>query len=441
MRIFVIGGGAAGLMAAIAAKETAADADVILIEKNDKLGKKIFITGKGRGNLTNATAIEDFFPQYVTNPRFLYSALYDFTNQDTIDLLEAHGCRTKVERGDRVFPVSDHAYSITDALKHYIKKLGVEIRYKTEVKKIELRDGQVRGVVTDRGFQPADAVIVATGGRSYPSTGSTGDGYRFAEEAGLKVTETYPSLVALEVHEPDAYRLKGLSLRNIAIDIRDEDGKSYYQDFGELEFMESGLRGPVIISASAVVTKLVNASDHKKWKLLTVHIDLKPALEDAELDRRLLRDFDTYRNKELRNAFSELLPSQLIPVFTARLAAQGVDINRKVTEVDRETRKKIAALIRDFSFTISGTGSFKEAIVTQGGVSVKELNPKTMEAKKVKGLYFAGEVIDVDGYTGGFNMQMAFSTGHLAGKSAAEALNEILDRWDSSAKRPGGTAT
>lgn len=423
MRIIVIGGGAAGLMAAIAAKETAADADVVLIEKNDKLGKKIFITGKGRGNLTNAVAIEDFFPQYVTNPRFLYSALYDFTNQDTIELLEAHGCRTKVERGDRVFPVSDHAYSITDALKHSIKKLGVEIRYKTEVKKIELRDGQVRGVVTDRGFLPADAVIVATGGRSYPSTGSTGDGYRFAEEAGLQVTETYPSLVALEVHEPDAYRLKGLSLRNIAIDIRDEDGKSYYRDFGELEFMESGLRGPVIISASAVVTKLVNASDHKKWKLLTVHIDLKPVLEDAELDRRLLRDFDTYRNKELRNAFSELLPSQLIPVFTARLAAQGVDINRKVTEVDRETRKKIAGLIRDFSFTIRGTGSFKEAIVTQGGVAVKELNPKTMEAKKVKGLYFAGEVIDVDGYTGGFNMQMAFSTGHLAGKSAAEALN------------------
>lgn len=423
MRIIVIGGGAAGLMAAIAAKETAADADVVLIEKNDKLGKKIFITGKGRGNLTNAVAIEDFFPQYVTNPRFLYSALYDFTNQDTIELLEAHGCRTKVERGDRVFPVSDHAYSITDALKHSIKKLGVEIRYKTEVKKIELRDGQVRGVVTDRGFLPADAVIVATGGRSYPSTGSTGDGYRFAEEAGLQVTETYPSLVALEVHEPDAYRLKGLSLRNIAIDIRDEDGKSYYRDFGELEFMESGLRGPVIISASAVVTKLVNASDHKKWKLLTVHIDLKPALEDAELDRRLLRDFDTYRNKELRNAFSELLPSQLITVFTARLAAQGVDINRKVTEVDRETRKKIAGLIRDFSFTIRGTGSFKEAIVTQGGVAVKELNPKTMEAKKVKGLYFAGEVIDVDGYTGGFNMQMAFSTGHLAGKSAAEALN------------------
>ena len=420
MRILVIGGGAAGLMAAIAAKETAANADVVLIEKNDKLGKKIFITGKGRGNLTNAAAIEDFFPQYLSNPRFLYSALYDFTNQDTIALLEAHGCRTKVERGERVFPVSDHAYSITDALKHALKKLGVQIQYKTEVKKIELCDGKVRGVRTDHGFQTADAVIVATGGRTYPSTGSTGDGYRFAQEAGLQVTETYPSLVALEVHEADAYRLKGLTLRNVAIDVRDEDGKSYYHDFGELEFMAEGLRGPVILSASAVITKLVNAEDSEKWKLLTVHINLKPALDEEELDRRLLRDFEACRNKELRNAFGALLPAQLIPIFNARLEARGVDIHRKVTEVDRETRKKAVALMRDFSYTIRGTGSFKEAIVTQGGVSVKELNPKTMEARKIKGLYFAGEVLDVDGYTGGFNMQMAFSTGHLAGKAAAE---------------------
>lgn len=422
MRILVIGGGAAGCMAAIAAKESAPNADVELIEKNDKLGKKIFITGKGRGNLTNAAAIEDFFPQYLSNPSFLYSALYDFTNQDTIALLEAHGCRTKTERGERVFPVSDHAYSITDALKHALKKLGVQLQYKTEVKKIELRDGRVHGVRTSHGFQAADAVIVATGGRTYPSTGSTGDGYRFAEEAGLQVTETYPSLVALEVHETDAYRLKGLTLRNVAIDVRDEEGKSYYQDFGELEFMEEGLRGPVILSASAVITKLVNAADPKKWKLLTVHINLKPALTEDELDRRLLRDFEACRNKELRNAFSALLPAQLIPVFNARLEAKGVDLYRKVTEVDRETRRKIGTLIRDFSYTIRGTGSFKEAIVTQGGVSVKELNPKTMEARKIKGLYFAGEVLDVDGYTGGFNMQMAFSTGHLAGKAAAEAL-------------------
>ncbi len=421
-RIAVIGGGAAGLMAALAAKETGPEAEVVLIEKNDKLGKKIFITGKGRGNLTNAADIQDFFPNYRSNPRFLYSALYDFDNRDTIRLLEEQGCRTKTERGGRVFPVSDRAYSITDALKHALKKLGVEIRYKTEVQSLKLRDGRVLGVSTDHGFIPADAVIVATGGKSYPSTGSTGDGYRFAEEAGLQVTDLYPSLVLLEVHEPDAYRLKGLTLRNVGVDIRDEDGKSYYRDFGELEFMEEGLRGPVILSASAVLTSVLNASDLRKWKLLTVHIDLKPALEDAELDRRILRDFEACRNKELRNAFSELLPAQLIPVFNARLEVLGVDIYQKVNEVSRESRQKIRALLRDFSFTIRGTGSFKEAIVTQGGVSVRELNPKTMEAKKVQGLYFAGEVIDVDGYTGGFNMQMAFSTGHLAGKSAAEKL-------------------
>lgn len=423
-RIVIIGGGAAGLMAAIAAKETTPDAEVVLIEKNDKLGKKIFITGKGRGNLTNAAAIEDFFPNYLSNPRFLYSALYDFTNRDVIRLLEAHGCRAKVERGDRVFPASDRAYSITDALKHALKKLGVEIRYKTEVQKLVLRNGTITGVSSDHGFLAADAVIVATGGKSYPSTGSTGDGYRFAQEAGLQVTELYPSLVLLEVHEPDARRLKGLTLRNVAVDIRDEDGKSYYRDFGEVEFMEEGLRGPVILSASAVLTAVLNASDLRKWKLLTIHMDLKPALDDAELDRRLLRDFETYRSKELRNAFSELLPAQLIPVFTARLETMGVDICGRVNEVSRESRQKIRALLRDFCFTIRGTGSFKEAIVTKGGVSVKELSPKTMEAKKVKGLYFAGEVIDVDGYTGGFNMQMAFSTGHLAGKAAGAQLRE-----------------
>jgi len=419
VKIYVIGGGAAGMMAAIAAKETNSSAEVHLIEKNDKLGKKIFITGKGRGNMTNAQDIEDFFKNYVTNPRFLYSALYDFTNQDVIKLLEKQGCRTKTERGDRVFPVSDHAYSITDALKHYIKKLGVEIHYKTEVRNINYKNGHVSGIETCYGKYPADRVIVATGGLAYPSTGSTGDGYRFAREAGMTVTETYPSLVCLNVHEPDIYRLKGLTLKNISINITDDNGKSYYKDFGDLDFIEEGLRGPVIISASAVITRYLNAEDPKKRKILTVHIDLKPALNDQQLDERLLRDFQEFRNKELRNAFSNLLPAQLISVFTARLEAKGIDINKKVTEVDKETRKKVLSMLRDFEFTISGTGSFKEAIVTQGGVSVKEISPKTMESKKISGLYFAGEVMDVDGYTGGFNMQMAFSTGHLAGRSAA----------------------
>ena len=407
------------MLAAISAKETNPDAEVHLLEKNDKLGKKIFITGKGRGNMTNSQSIEEFFKNYVTNPRFLYSALYDFTNQDIIDLLEKNGCRTKTERGDRVFPVSDHAYSITDALKHYLKKLGVEIHYKTEVKKLVIQNGSVRGVETSHGRYTADRIIVATGGLAYPSTGSTGDGYRFAREAGMTVTETYPSLVCLNVHEPDIFKLKGLSLRNISINITDEDDKSYYRDFGELDFIEEGLRGPVIISASAIITKYLNTADQSKIKILTVHIDLKPALDDSQLDERILRDFHEFRNKELRNAFSNLLPSQLISVFTERLEARGVDINKKVTEVDKNSRKQILNLIRNFDFTLSGTGSFKEAIVTQGGVSVKDISPKTMESKKISGLYFAGEVLDVDGFTGGFNMQMAFSTGHLAGYSAA----------------------
>ncbi len=407
------------MLAAISAKETNPDAEVHLLEKNDKLGKKIFITGKGRGNMTNAQSIEEFFKNYVNNPRFLYSALYDFTNQDIIDLLENNGCRTKTERGDRVFPVSDHAYSITDALKHYLKKLGVEIHYKTEVKRLVIQNERVRGVETSHGRFPADRIIVATGGLAYPSTGSTGDGYRFAKDAGMNVTETYPSLVCLNVHEPDIYKLKGLSLKNISIDVTDEDGKSYYRDFGELDFIEEGLRGPVIISASAVITKYLNAYDHSKRKILTVHIDLKPALDDSQLDERLLRDFHEFRNKELRNAFTNLLPSRIISVFTERLEAKGVDINKKVTEVDKNSRKQILTLIRNFDFTLSGTGSFKEAIVTQGGVSVKDISPKTMESKKISGLYFAGEVLDVDGFTGGFNMQMAFSTGHLAGYSAA----------------------
>jgi len=419
VKIYVIGGGAAGMMAAIAAKETNPDAEVHLVEKNDKLGKKIFITGKGRGNATNACDMEEFFKNYVTNPRFLYSALYSFTNYDVIDLLEKNGCRTKTERGDRVFPVSDHAYSITDALKHYIKKLGVEIHYKTEVRAVTFKKDQVAGIETSYGKFPADKVIVATGGLAYPSTGSTGDGYRFAKGAGIAVTETYPSLVCLTVHEPDIFRLKGLTLKNIAVRITEDNGKTYYKDFGDLDFMEDSLRGPVIISASAVLTKYLNAYDPSKRKLLTVHIDLKPALNDSQLDERLLRDFQEFKNKELRNAFSNLFPSQLIPVFNARLEQKGTDINRKVSEVSRETRKVIIDLIRNFDYTVSGTGSFKEAIITQGGVSVKEISPNTMESKKVKGLYFAGEVLDVDGYTGGFNMQMAFSTGHLAGQQAA----------------------
>ncbi len=426
MNIAVIGGGAAGMLAALAAKRENAEANVFLLEKNEKLGKKIFITGKGRGNLTNACDLSDFFEQFLSNPRFLYSALYGFTNRDLMALLEEGGTRVKTERGGRVFPTSDRAYSITDALKRLLKKAGVNIAYNTEVLEIEEKDGRVCGVKTKRQHYRAERVIVATGGLSYPSTGSTGDGYRFARACGMQVTECYPSLTYLEPEEQDYYALKGLKLKNIAINITDESGKRYYEDFGELDFLPEGLSGPVVLSASANITRYLNAAEPKNRRLLTLHIDLKPAMSAEALDERLRRELENFRNKELRNCLGNLLPAQLIPIFLKRLERRGVDINRKATEVSREMRQQVLSLLGDFSFTLRGTGGFRSAIVTQGGISVKELNPKTLESKKRKGLYFAGEVIDVDAYTGGFNMQSAFSTGWLAGKSAAKEDEDAL---------------
>ena len=426
MNIAVIGGGAAGMLAALAAKRENAEANVFLLEKNEKLGKKIFITGKGRGNLTNACDLSDFFEQFLSNPRFLYSALYGFTNRDLMTLLEEGGTRVKTERGGRVFPISDRAYSITDALKRLLKKTGVNIAYNTEVLEIEEKDGRVCGVKTKRQHYRAERVIVATGGLSYPSTGSTGDGYRFARACGMQVTECYPSLTHLEPEEQDYYALKGLKLKNIAVSITDEDGKVYYEDFGELDFLPEGLSGPVVLSASANITRYLNAAEPKNRRLLTLHIDLKPAMSAEARDERLRRELESLRNRELRNCLGNLLPAQLIPVFLKRLERRGVDINRKATEVSREMRQQILSLLGDFAFTLRGTGGFRSAIVTQGGVSVKELNPKTMESRKRKGLYFAGEVIDVDAYTGGFNMQSAFSTGWLAGKSAAKEDEDAL---------------
>ncbi len=426
MNIAVIGGGAAGMLAALAAKRENAEANVFLLEKNEKLGKKIFITGKGRGNLTNACDLSDFFEQFLSNPRFLYSALYGFTNRDLMTLLEEGGTRVKTERGGRVFPTSDRAYSITDALKRLLKKAGVNIAYNTEVLEIEEKDGRVCGVKTKRQHYRAERVIVATGGLSYPSTGSTGDGYRFARACGMQVTECYPSLTYLEPEEQDYYALKGLKLKNIAVSITDEDGKVYYEDFGELDFLPEGLSGPVVLSASANITRYLNAAEPKNRRLLTLHIDLKPAMSAETRDERLRRELESLRNRELRNCLGNLLPAQLIPVFLKRLERRGVDINRKATEVSREMRQQILSLLGDFAFTLRGTGGFRSAIVTQGGVSVKELNPKTMESRKRKGLYFAGEVIDVDAYTGGFNMQSAFSTGWLAGKSAAKEDENAL---------------
>ncbi len=407
------------MMAAVSAAETNPKAKVFLLEKNEKLGKKVFITGKGRGNLTNACDISDLFAGYVSNGKFLYTALYDFTNRDVMRFMENGGCRVKTERGNRVFPVSDHAYSITDCMKHYLKKLGVNIGYNTEVTGIRVKNGAVAGVSAKNGDYPADAVIVATGGLAYPETGSTGDGYRFAREAGMTVSETYPSLVHFVPEESDWFRMRGLKLKNISITVSDEDGKVYYSDFGELDFVNQGISGPVVISASTAVTKYLNAAERARRKILTLHIDLKPALDEKQLDERLQRELQEAGRKELRNTFADLLPAQLLPTFQERLERRGIDPNQRATEVSRESRHAVTALLKDFTYTIRGTGSFREAIVTQGGVCVRDINPKTMESRKIRGLYFAGEVLDIDGYTGGFNMQCAFSTGHLAGRSAA----------------------
>lgn len=418
MRVIVVGGGAAGMLAAIAAKKKDPRCEVMLFEKNDKLGRKLFITGKGRGNLTNAASPEDFLENYVTNKRFLYSAFSAFDNRRIIQLLEKYGCRTETERGGRVFPVSGHAYSITDALKLCMKKEGVIIRYKTPVRELIIRDGRITGIEAGGSRLSADRVIIATGGLSYPSTGSTGDGYRFARDAGMTVTETYPALVHFDIEEPDVRRLRGLTLKNIAVRITDDDNKKYYEDFGDLDFLETGIRGPVILSASSVLTSVINAKDPKKRKLLTVHIDLKPAVDSETLERRLQKELEEGGTKPFRSVLQSLMPGQLLYVFTDRLKAAGADPEKRAGEVGKQDRKAAVRLLKDMCFTIRGTGSFKEAIITQGGISVRELDPKTMESKKVRGLYFAGEVIDVDGYTGGFNMQMAFSTGYLAGSAA-----------------------
>lgn len=424
MVIVVIGGGAAGMMAALKAKEVEPKASVFLLEKNEKLGKKIFITGKGRGNLTNSADIKDFFESYPRNPRFLYSALYGFSNQELMELMESNGCRLQTERGGRVFPVSGHAYSITDCLKGLLKKAGVHIAYKTELKDIEIKDGHVVRVYTGRETYSADRVILATGGLSYPSTGSTGDGHTISKKLGIEVTECYPSLVHLEVEEEDWYMLRGLKLKNIGVKITDEDGKCYYEDFGELDFTSAGIGGPLALSASCLITEHLNCNDRRKRRLLSLSINLKPAMSDKELENRLLRDIGELRSRELRQLLPGLMPAGLLSAFTKRLAAMGVNVYKRGHEVSREDRKAIISLLRSFTYTLRGTGSFREAIVTMGGVAVKEINPKTMESKKIKGLYFAGELIDIDGYTGGFNMQAAFSTGALSGRSAGLSLKE-----------------
>ena len=409
--VIVVGGGAAGMFAAIAAAKNGHQ--VTLYEKNEKLGKKIFITGKGRCNITNAADMEELFDAVVTNSKFLYSSFYGYTNQNVIDFFEDAGVPVKMERGNRVFPISDHSSDVIRALEREMKKVGVKVCLNTEVKSVEAEKGKFNKVVLkDTTTQTADACIVATGGLSYRSTGSTGDGFRFAENVGHKVTQCFPSLVPMETKEPWICELQGLSLRNVEAKILDGK-KELYKDFGEMLFTHFGVSGPLIISASSYVGKKFMDKNGQK-KELTLEIDLKPALTEEQLDQRVLRDFEENHNRQFKNAITKLFPTKLIPVM---LELSGIDPEKKVNSIEKEERKQFVHLIKHFRMTLTGLRDYPEAIITKGGVNVKEIDPGTMESKLVKGLYFAGEVLDLDALTGGFNLQIAWSTGYAAGNA------------------------
>ena len=409
--VIVVGGGAAGMFAAIAAAKNGHQ--VTLYEKNEKLGKKIFITGKGRCNITNAADMEELFDAVVTNSKVLYSSFYGYTNQNVIDFFEDAGVPVKIERGNRVFPISDHSSDVIRALEREMKKVGVKVCLNTEVKSGEAEKGKFNKVVLkDTTTQTADACIVATGGLSYRSTGSTGDGFRFAENVGHKVTQCFPSLVPMETKEPWICELQGLSLRNVEAKILDGK-KELYKDFGEMLFTHFGVSGPLIISASSYVGKKFMDKNGQK-KELTLEIDLKPALTEEQLDQRVLRDFEENHNRQFKNAITKLFPTKLIPVM---LELGGIDPEKKVNSIEKEERKQFVHLIKHFRMTLTGLRDYPEAIITKGGVNVKEIDPGTMESKLVKGLYFAGEVLDLDALTGGFNLQIAWSTGYAAGNA------------------------
>lgn len=405
-KVIVIGGGAAGAVAAIFAARNGHRVE--LFEKNEKIGKKLFITGKGRCNVTNAGDMDALFDAVKSNPKFLYSAFYSFTNEQAMDFFEELGVRLKVERGNRVFPESDHSSDIIHALKHELEQLGVEIHFCTEVKDVLVEHEKFTGVVLKNGKKVSgDACVVATGGISYASTGSTGDGYHFAEKTGHKVTELYPSLVPMEVKEWYAKELQGLSLRNVRGTILDGK-KKLYDEFGEMLFTHYGVSGPIIISASSVVGKKLQDKE------LTLQIDLKPALSREQLDQRVLRDFEENKNKQFKNAVDKLFPAKLKPIM---IELSGISPEKKVNEISKEERLYFVDLIKNFKMTLTGLRSYNEAIITKGGVSVKDIDPGTMESKKISGLYFAGEVLDLDALTGGFNLQIAWSTGYMAGIS------------------------
>lgn len=405
-KVIVIGGGPAGMFAALAAAQNGHS--VSLLEKNEKLGKKLYITGKGRCNITNAGDVDTLFENVMTNRKFLYSAFYAYDNQRVIDFFETHGVRTKIERGNRVFPYSDHSSDVIAALKRALVNAGVNIHLHTCVKELLVEDQRCRGAVLEDGTKEmADAVILATGGFSYQSTGSTGDGYRFARACGHQVTEIEPALVPFNVKETYVTEMQGLALKNVRVTIRQEK-KILFEDFGEMLFTHFGVSGPLCLSASSKVGKEL------KKRELDMKIDLKPALTEEQLDHRLLRDFEENQNKQFKNALQGLLPAKMLPVV---IGLSDIFPDKKVNEITKEERNRLLHLLKQFPVTLTGLRDFNEAIITKGGVVVKEVNPATMESKLVSGLYFAGEVLDLDALTGGFNLQIAWSTGYLAGDS------------------------
>ena len=405
-KVMIIGGGAAGMLCGVYAARNGHD--VHILEKNEKLGKKLFITGKGRCNVTNDSDTEDLFPAVMSNRKFLYSAFYTYGSRDVMDFFENAGVPLKTERGNRVFPVSDHSSDIIRGLEHELKKAGAHIHLHTEVQEICTENEQITGVILKDGkMLSADAVVVATGGLSYPSTGSTGDGYRFAAETGHKVVPQAPSLVPLEAAEDYVSKLQGLSLKNAELTIR-SGKKILYRDFGEMMFTHFGVTGPMILSASAHIGKQLEKGS------LQAYLDLKPALTQEQLDARILREFDANHNKQFKNVIGVLFPSSLTPVM---IELGGISPDKIVHEISREERLHFEQLVKAFPFTITGMGSYKEAVITRGGVSVREIQPSTMESKKVQNLYFIGEVLDLDAVTGGYNLQIAWSTAYAAAQA------------------------
>lgn len=406
--VIVIGGGPAGMLAAGAAG--ARGRKTLIIEKNEKLGKKLFITGKGRCNVTNAADMDEFMSNIPKNSKFLYSAFRGLSNIDLIAMLNDMGLKTKIERGGRVFPESDKSSDVLKALGKYLNQNNVDVMLNTRVREIKVTEHKINKVLLEDGTEiPCESVIVCTGGLSYPQTGSTGDGLEFAKALGHQVTDLYPSLIPLLVKEEYIKELQGLSLKNVSIKIV-VDHKSIYDDFGEMLFTHYGLSGPIVLSASFYI------SDHlKKKKDIKFSIDLKPALSEEDLDRRVLKDFNEKLNKQFKNSLDGLLPQKLIPVI---IKLSKIDENKEVNQISKEERKQLVSLLKNLEFTIIGTRPISEAIVTSGGISLKEVNPKTMESKLIQGLYFAGEIMDLDAFTGGFNLQIAFSTGHAAGSDA-----------------------